>query len=111
MSNALINFYHNLEEPIIVYDKKLDVLYHNLSFKKIFTIFYIPKGCLSMYIFSFNAQNKHKPRGDIKNMLMDRIALIIFVDKIKKESYIIGMKKKYVIPSKTEEIILYRGNI
>ena len=23
-----------------------------------------------MYIFSFNAQNKHKPRGDIKNMLI-----------------------------------------
>ena len=22
MSNALINFYHNLEEPIVIYDKK-----------------------------------------------------------------------------------------
>ena len=32
-----------------------------------------------MYIFSFNAQNKHKPRGDMKNMLMDRIALIISI--------------------------------
>ena len=36
MSNVLINFYHNLEEPIIIYDKKLNILYHNLSFKKIF---------------------------------------------------------------------------
>ena len=36
MSNALINFYHNLKEPIIIYDKKSDVLYHNLSFRKMF---------------------------------------------------------------------------
>ncbi len=36
MGNALVDFYHNLEEPVIVYDKKLNVLYHNLSFQKIF---------------------------------------------------------------------------
>ena len=36
MGNALIDFYHNLEEPIVVYDRKLDIFYHNLSFKKIF---------------------------------------------------------------------------
>ena len=28
MSNALINFYHNLEEPIIIYDKKQNIIYH-----------------------------------------------------------------------------------
>ena len=44
MSNALINFYHNLEEPIIIYDKKQNILYHNLSFKKIFGEFNNSKG-------------------------------------------------------------------
>lgn len=58
MSNALINFYHNLEEPIIIYDKKLDILYHNLSFKKIFGEFNSSKGmsCLSKLSYKFSYQ-------------------------------------------------------
>lgn len=40
-----------------------------------------------------------------------RIAVIVYVDKIEKKSYIIGMKKKYIIPQKTEEVILYQGDI
>lgn len=58
MSNALINFYHNLEEPIIIYDKKLDVIYHNLSFKKIFGDFNELKGfeCLSKLSYKFSYQ-------------------------------------------------------
>ena len=58
MSNALINFYHNLEEPIIIYDKKLDVLYHNLSFKKIFGEFNNSQGvnCLSKLSYKFSYQ-------------------------------------------------------
>jgi len=56
MSNALINFYHNLEEPIIVYDKKQNVLYHNLSFKKIFGDFNSSSGfeCLSKLSYKFS---------------------------------------------------------
>ena len=58
MSNALINFYHNLEEPIIIYDKKLDVLYHNLSFKKIFSDFNNSQGyeCLNKLSYKFSYQ-------------------------------------------------------
>ncbi len=58
MSNALINFYHNLEEPIIIYDKKLDVLYHNLSFKKIFGEFNNSQGfdCLKKLSYKFSYQ-------------------------------------------------------
>ncbi len=58
MSNALINFYHNLEEPIIIYDKKLDILYHNISFKKIFGDFNASKGldCLSKLSYKFSYQ-------------------------------------------------------
>lgn len=58
MSNALINFYHNLEEPIIVYDKKQNVLYHNLSFKKIFGDFDGSSGieCLSKLSYKFSYQ-------------------------------------------------------
>lgn len=58
MSNALINFYHNLEEPIIVYDKKQDILYHNLSFRKIFGDFDGLKGCdcLSKLSYKFSYQ-------------------------------------------------------
>lgn len=58
MSNALINFYHNLEEPIIIYDKKLNILYHNLSFKKIFGEFNNSKGfnCLSKLSYKFSYQ-------------------------------------------------------
>lgn len=58
MSNALINFYHNLEEPIIIYDKKQNVLYHNLSFKKIFAQFNNSKGleCLNKISYKFSYQ-------------------------------------------------------
>ena len=58
MSNALINFYHNLEEPIIIYDKKMDVLYHNLSFKKIFADFNNVQGCdcLNKLSYKFSYQ-------------------------------------------------------
>lgn len=58
MSNALINFYHNLEEPIIIYDKKLDILYHNISFEKIFGDFNASKGldCLSKLGYKFSYQ-------------------------------------------------------
>ena len=58
MSNALINFYHNLEEPIIIYDKKSDILYHNLSFKKIFGDYNDSKGfdCLSKLSYKFSYQ-------------------------------------------------------
>ena len=58
MSNALISFYHNLEEPIIIYDKKLDILYHNLSFEKIFAQFNETKGlgCLAKLSYKFSYQ-------------------------------------------------------
>ena len=58
MSNALINFYHNLEEPIIIYDKKQNILYHNLSFKKIFAQFNNSKGldCLNKISYKFSYQ-------------------------------------------------------
>lgn len=58
MSNALINFYHNLEEPIIIYDKKLNYLHHNLAFKKFFGDFENDKGfdCLSKLSYRFSYQ-------------------------------------------------------
>lgn len=58
MSNALISFYHNLEEPIIIYDKKLNILYHNLSFKKIFAQFNESQGyqCLAKLNYRFSYQ-------------------------------------------------------
>ncbi len=58
MSNALINFYHNLEEPIIIYDKKQNILYHNLSFKKIFGDFSEAQGfeCLAKLSYKFSYQ-------------------------------------------------------
>ena len=58
MSNALINFYHNLEEPIVIYDKKQNILYHNLSFKKMFGDFNNSKGfeCLSKLSYKFSYQ-------------------------------------------------------
>lgn len=58
MSNALISFYHNLEEPIIIYDKKLNILYHNISFKKIFGDFNSSSGyeCLSKLSYKFSYQ-------------------------------------------------------
>lgn len=58
MSNALINFYHNLKEPIIIYDKKSNVLYHNLSFKKIFGDFNNSEGydCLNKLSYKFSYQ-------------------------------------------------------
>jgi len=58
MSSALINFYHNLEEPIIIYDKKADVLYHNLSFERLFGDFNGFKGCecLSKLVYKFSSE-------------------------------------------------------
>lgn len=58
MSNALISFYHNLEEPIIIYDRKSEILYHNLSFSKIFGDFNNQKGydCLSKLAYKFSNQ-------------------------------------------------------
>ena len=58
MSNALINFYHNLEEPIIIYDKKQEILYHNLSFKKIFGDYNASEGfdCLTKLSYKFSYQ-------------------------------------------------------
>ena len=58
MSNSLINFYHNLEEPIIVYDKKQNVLYHNLAFKKMFGDFNSQTGfnCLNKLSYKFSYQ-------------------------------------------------------
>ena len=58
MSNALISFYHNLEEPIVIYDKKSDILYHNISFRKIFAQFNNSKGwdCLSKLNYKFAYQ-------------------------------------------------------
>ncbi len=58
MSNALINFYHNLEEPIIIYDKKTEVLYHNISFQKIFGDYSSQKGteCLKKLSYKFSYQ-------------------------------------------------------
>ncbi len=58
MSSALISFYHNLEEPIIIYDKKSDILYHNLSFGKIFAQLNESKGfdCLSKLSYKFSYQ-------------------------------------------------------
>lgn len=58
MSNALISFYHNLEEPIIIYDKKLNIIYHNISFKKIFGDFNAIEGldCLTKLSYKFSYQ-------------------------------------------------------
>ena len=58
MSNALINFYHNLEEPIVIYDKKLNIIYHNISFKKIFGDFNSQEGfdCLKKLSYKFSYQ-------------------------------------------------------
>ena len=58
MSHALISFYHNLEEPIIVYDKKSDILYHNLSFEKMFGDFNSQTGfnCLNKLSYKFSYQ-------------------------------------------------------
>ena len=57
MGNALIEFYHNLEEPIVIFDKKLDILYHNLSFRKIFGDFNLSRGLFELdkisYRFSY----------------------------------------------------------
>ena len=58
MSNALISFYHNLQEPIIIYDKKADILYHNLSFGKMFGEFNDSKkyDCLNKLSYKFSYQ-------------------------------------------------------
>ncbi len=68
MSNALINFYHNLEEPIIIYDKKLNILYHNLSFKKIFGEYNNSPGfdCLSKLSYKFSYQMCFLKSEDLK---------------------------------------------
>ncbi len=68
MSNALINFYHNLEEPIIIYDKKLNILYHNLSFKKIFGDFNNSEGydCLTKLSYKFAYQMCFLRSEDLK---------------------------------------------
>lgn len=68
MSNALINFYHNLFEPIIIYDKKLNILYHNLSFKKIFGDFNNSEGydCLSKLTYRFSYQMCFLKTEDLK---------------------------------------------
>ncbi len=68
MSNVLINFYHNLEEPIIIYDKKLNILYHNLSFKKIFGDFNGLEGydCLSKLAYRFSYQMCFIKSEDLK---------------------------------------------
>ena len=68
MSNALISFYHNLEEPIVIYDKKQDILYHNLSFKKIFGDFNNSKGfdCLSKLSYKFYYQMCFLKSEDLK---------------------------------------------
>ena len=58
MSNALISFYHNLQEPIIIYDKKSEILYHNLSFEKMFGNFNNNNGfdCLNKLTYKFSYQ-------------------------------------------------------
>ena len=58
MSNALISFYHNLQEPIIIYDKKAGILYHNLSFGKMFGEFNDSAGydCLKKLSYKFSYQ-------------------------------------------------------
>jgi len=58
MSNALISFYHNLKEPIIIYDKKSNILYNNLSFQKIFDDFNGFEGldCLNKLSYKFSYQ-------------------------------------------------------
>ena len=68
MSNALINFYHNLEEPIIIYDKKQNILYHNLAFKKIFGDFNNSEGydCLSKLSYKFSYQMCFLKSEDLK---------------------------------------------
>ena len=69
MSNALINFYHNLEEPIIIYDKKADVVFHNLSFKKIFGQFGSSKGykCFSRLNYKFSYQMCFLKSDDLRS--------------------------------------------
>ena len=68
MSNALISFYHNLEEPIIIYDKKFDILYHNLSFQKMFADFNGTKGtdCLKKLSYKFSYQMCFLKTDDVK---------------------------------------------
>ncbi len=68
MSNALINFYHNLEEPIIIYDKKLDILYHNISFQKIFGDYNALKGtdCLKKLNYRFSYRMCFLKSEDLK---------------------------------------------
>ena len=68
MSNALISFYHNLQEPIIIYDKKSDILYHNLSFGKIFAEFNNSSGfdCLKRLSYRFFNQMCFIKSEDIK---------------------------------------------
>ena len=58
MSNALISFYHNLQEPIIIYDKKTNSLYHNISFGKMFGEYNDLKGydCLNKLSYKFSYQ-------------------------------------------------------
>ncbi|MBR2069358.1 MAG: HAMP domain-containing histidine kinase [Candidatus Gastranaerophilales bacterium] len=58
MSNALISFYHNLQEPIIIYDKKSEILYHNLSFQKMFGEYNNSKNydCLNKLSYKFSYQ-------------------------------------------------------
>ncbi len=58
MSNALISFYHNLQEPIIIYDKKANILYHNFSFGKMFGEFNDSLGfdCLKKLSYKFSYQ-------------------------------------------------------
>jgi len=68
MSNALISFYHNLQEPIIIYDKKSEILYHNLSFGKVFGEFNNSKGfdCLKKLSYRFFNQMCFIRPEDIK---------------------------------------------
>lgn len=56
--------------------------------------------------------NEQPKEGEVSTIhRIRRIAVIVYVDRMKQQSYITGMKKKYIIPQKTEEVILYQGDI
>ncbi len=77
MSNALISFYHNLEEAIIIYDKKLNILHHNLAFKRIFGDFDNSSGfdCLAKLTYKFSHQMCFLKSEDLRtyNPVIDSI--------------------------------------
>ncbi|MBQ8476858.1 GAF domain-containing sensor histidine kinase [bacterium] len=93
MSNALVSFYHNLQEPIIIYDKKTNVLYHNLSFEMFFGNYYAREGydCLNKLSYKFSYQMCFLHSEDIRtynpviNAIKDENNLTTYIAYQKEE--------------------------